>query len=153
MEKNIKETQKMDNNPGDKINSTNINLPQIDTDKKRYTDQELLEFKEIIQLKLVEGYGELQNLITQHKSANENGTDDTANTFKIFEDTSDNLAKEEAGQLANRLKKFINQLENALIRIETKTYGICNVTGRLIPRERLRAVPHTTHCIEAKREK
>lgn len=120
-------------------------------EKKRYTDEELSEFREIIRLKLAEGYVELQNLITQLKSSNENGTDDTANTFKIFEDTSDNLAKEEAGQLANRLKKFIAQLENALIRIETKTYGICNVTGKLIPRERLRAVPHTTHSIEAKR--
>ena len=116
----------------------------------RYSDIELIEFKEIIQKKLEEGYLELQNLITQLKSSNEHGTDDTANTFKIFEDVSDTLAKEEAGQLANRQKKFIEQLENALIRIATKTYGICNVTGKLIPKERLRAVPHTTHSIEVK---
>ena len=83
-------------------------------------------------------------------TANDHGTDDTASTFKILEDGSDTLAKEEAGQLAARQKKFIEQLENALIRIENKTYGICRVTGKLIPKERLRAVPHTTQSIEAK---
>ena len=135
------------NNEFNKIGENNDNGNSI---KRRYSDEELVEFKEIIQKKLVEGYIELQNLITMLKSANEHGTDDTANTFKIFEDTSDTLAKEEAGQLANRQKKFIEQLENALIRIETKTYGICNLTGKLIPKERLRAVPHTTFTIEAK---
>jgi RNA polymerase-binding transcription factor DksA len=89
----------------------------------------------------------LQAAIT---NANEHGTDDTANTFKMLEDGSDSLAKEEAGQLAGRQKKFIEQLENALVRIENKTYGVCRVTGLLIPKERLRAVPHTTQSIEAK---
>ena len=80
----------------------------------------------------------------------EHGTDDTSNTFKVLEDGSDTLAKEEAGQLAGKQQKFIEQLENALIRIENKTYGICRVTGKLIPKERLRAVPHTTQSMEAK---
>lgn len=83
-------------------------------------------------------------------NSNEHGTDDTASSFKMLEDGSDTLAKEEAGQLAVRQRKFIEQLENALVRIENKTYGICRVTGKLIPKERLRAVPHTTQSIEAK---
>ena len=134
-----------------KINhSQEVNL-EIVAEKRRYSDNELEEFKEIIQKKLIEGYSEFQNLISLLKCTNDHGTDDTANSFKLFEDTSDLLAKEEAGHLANRQKKFNELLENALIRIETKTYGICNVTGKLIPKERLRAVPHTTHCIEAKK--
>jgi DnaK suppressor protein len=92
----------------------------------------------------------LITLQAQLTSSNDHGTDDTANTFKMLEDGSDSLAKEEAGQLASRQRKFIDQLENALVRIENKTYGICRVTGKLIPKERLRAVPHTTQSIEAK---
>jgi RNA polymerase-binding transcription factor DksA len=118
--------------------------------KTRYNDKELEEFRQIIHKKIVEANKELENLQEQMTSANEHGTDDTANTFKVLEDGSDTLAKEEAGQLAARQKKFIEQLENALIRIENKTYGICRVTGKLIPKERLRAVPHTTQSIEAK---
>ena len=118
--------------------------------KTRYNDKELEEFRQIIHKKIQEANKELENLQAQMTSANEHGTDDTANTFKVLEDGSDTLAKEEAGQLAARQKKFIEQLENALIRIENKTYGICRVTGKLIPKERLRAVPHTTQSIEAK---
>jgi RNA polymerase-binding transcription factor DksA len=118
--------------------------------KSRYNDKELEEFRLIILKKITEANKELENLQEQMTSANEHGTDDTANTFKVLEDGSDTLAKEEAGQLAARQKKFIEQLENALIRIENKTYGICRVTGKLIPKERLRAVPHTTQSIEAK---
>jgi RNA polymerase-binding transcription factor DksA len=118
--------------------------------KARYTDKELEEFREIILTKIVEANKELANLQQQMTTANDHGTDDTASTFKVLEDGSDTLAKEEAGQLAARQKKFIEQLENALIRIENKTYGICRVTGKLIPKERLRAVPHTTQSIEAK---
>jgi DnaK suppressor protein len=120
------------------------------TEKTRYSDKELTEFKEIIIKKLEDARKELVNLQAALNSANEHGTDDTASTFKVLEDGSDTLAKEEAGQLAARQKKFIEQLENALIRIENKTYGVCRVTGKLIPKERLRAVPHTTQSIEAK---
>lgn len=121
-----------------------------DPNKTRYSDAELAEFKELIEGKLEEARRELTLLQAQLTAANEHGTDDTANTFKMLEDGSESLAKEEAGQLAGRQKKFIEQLENALVRIENKTYGICRVTGKLIPKERLRAVPHTTQSIEAK---
>jgi len=120
------------------------------TEKTHYSDKELSEFKAIIIQKLEDARKELVNLQAALNSANEHGTDDTANTFKVLEDGSDTLAKEEAGQLAARQKKFIEQLENALIRIENKSYGLCRVTGKLIPKERLRAVPHTTQSIEAK---
>ena len=118
--------------------------------KNRYSDKELEEFREIIMKKLENARRELVTLQAQLTAANEHGTDDTASTFKMLEDGSDSLAKEEAGQLASRQKKFIEQLENALVRIENKTYGICRVTGKLIPKERLRAVPHTTQSIEEK---
>ncbi len=121
-----------------------------DPGKTRYSDKELEEFRQIIVKKLEEARHELNVLQAQLTAANEHGTDDTASTFKMLEDGSESLAKEEAGQLAGRQKKFIEQLENALIRIENKTYGICRVTGKLIPKERLRAVPHTTQSIEAK---
>ncbi len=124
--------------------------PEVETGKNRYSDKELEEFREIINKKLTNARRELTTLQAQMTAANEHGTDDTASTFKILEDGSDSLAKEEAGQLAGRQKKFIEQLENALVRIENKTYGICRVTGKLIPKERLRAVPHTTQSIEAK---
>jgi RNA polymerase-binding transcription factor DksA len=119
-------------------------------EKTRYSDSELQEFKELIMQKLEDARRELSNLQAQLNSSNEHGTDDTASTFKVLEDGSDTLAKEEAGQLAARQRKFIEQLENALIRIENKTYGVCRVSGKLIPKERLRAVPHTTQSIEAK---
>lgn len=121
-----------------------------ESSKNRYADNELEEFRAIINSKLENARKELALLQQQMTAANEHGTDDTASTFKILEDGSDSLAKEEAGQLASRQKKFIEQLENALVRIENKTYGICRVTGKLIPKERLRAVPHTTQSIEAK---
>jgi RNA polymerase-binding transcription factor DksA len=123
---------------------------KVNPNKTRYSDAELDEFRAIIQKKLADARKELNTLQSQLTAANEHGTDDTANTFKMLEDGSDSLAKEEAGQLAGRQKKFIEQLENAMIRIENKTYGVCRVTGKLIPKERLRAVPHTTQSIEAK---
>jgi RNA polymerase-binding transcription factor DksA len=124
-------------------------LPE-EANRARYSDSELEEFRVIINKKLDEARRELDNLTHQITTANEHGTDDTSGTFKILEDGSESLLKEEAGQLAARQKKFIEQLENALVRIENKTYGICRVTGKLIPKERLRAVPHTTQSIEAK---
>jgi RNA polymerase-binding transcription factor DksA len=120
------------------------------TEKTRYNDDELLEFKQIILKKLDESRTELGNLQDTLNSASTHGTDDTAGTFKVMEDGSETQAKEEAGQLAARQNKFIEQLENALVRIENKTYGVCRVTGKLIPKERLRAVPHTTQSMEAK---
>lgn len=120
------------------------------SNKTRYADAELKEFKDLIIGKLTDARAELVNLNAAIISANENGTDDTGSSFKMLEDGSDTLAKEEAAQLASRQKKFIEQLEAALVRIENKTYGICRVTGKLIPKERLRAVPHTTQSMEAK---
>ncbi len=119
-------------------------------DKTRYSDEELQEFRDLIIQKITDAKVELNNLQAFLNNSNEHGTDDTASSFKMLEDGSDTLAKEEAGQLAVRQRKFIEQLENALVRIENKTYGICRVTGKLIPKERLRAVPHTTQSIEAK---
>ena len=148
--------------PIDKINRNSIPLkkdtrkPAVEdrlpkgTSRVRYSDSELEEFRGIINKKLDQARIELNNLTSQISNPNDHGTDDTAGTFKLLEDGSETLMKEEAGQLASRQKKFIEQLENALVRIENKTYGICRVTGKLIPKERLRAVPHTTQSIEAK---
>ncbi len=119
-------------------------------DKTRYSDAELNEFRELIIQKLTDAKVELNNLQAFLNNSNEHGTDDTASSFKMLEYGSYTIAKEEAGQLAARQRKFIEQLENALVRIENKTYGLCRVTGKLIPKERLRAVPHTTQSIEAK---
>jgi DnaK suppressor protein len=119
-------------------------------ERARYKESELKEFKDLLLHKLDDARKELTNLQSAILNANEHGTDDTASTFKVLEDGSDTLAKEEASQLAQRQRKFIEQLENALMRIENKTYGICRVTGKLIPKERLRAVPHTTQSMEAK---
>ncbi|MES2836054.1 MAG: TraR/DksA C4-type zinc finger protein [Bacteroidota bacterium] len=119
-------------------------------EKVRYTDEELQEFKDLINDKLEKArqdYDILRDSLT-HKD--NNGTDDTSPTFKLLEDGSEVLSKEETQQLAARQQKFITSLENALIRISNKTYGICRETGRLIPKERLRAVPHATLIIEAK---
>lgn len=119
-------------------------------DKYRYSDAELQEFKEIIQAKLEkarEDYELLKSAITQSES---NDTEDTSPTFKVLEEGAATLSKEEAGRLAQRQQKFIQHLQAALVRIENKTYGICRETGKLISKERLRAVPHATLCIEAK---
>ena len=126
------------------------NKAKTNPNKTRYNDDELLMFKKLIIGKIEAAKKELTNLQTFLNNSNEHGTDDTASSFKMLEDGSDTLAKEEAGQLAARQRKFIEQLENALVRIENKTYGICRVTGHLIPKERLMAVPHTTQSIEAK---
>lgn len=117
---------------------------------QRYSDADLQEFKGLIVKKLVDAREELINLQAQILNTNENGTDDTGASFKMLEDGSETLAKEEAANLAARQKKFIEQLEMALIRVENKTYGICRITGKLIAKERLRAVPHTTQSMEAK---
>lgn len=120
------------------------------TVKTRYSDEELQEFKEIILKKLDKArkdYELLRNTIT-HEDGND--TQDTSPTFKVLEEGAAVLSKEEAGKLAQRQQKFIQHLQAALVRIENKTYGVCRVTGNLIPKERLRAVPHATLSVEAK---
>ncbi len=123
---------------------------KVENEKTRYGDAELKEFKELLLDKLKSAKEELHALATSLSSPNANGTDDTAGTYKTLEDGSATLEKEQINQLAARQKKFIEQLEAALVRIENKTYGICRETGKLIPKERLRAVPHTTMTMEAK---
>jgi RNA polymerase-binding transcription factor DksA len=122
-------------------------------EKNRYSDEELLEFKEIIVQKLEKAKNEfdiLRSAITQSES---NDTQDTSPTFKVLEEGASTLSKEEAGRLAQRQQKFITHLEAALVRIENKTYGICRETGQLIPKERLKAVPHATLSVEAKNQR
>jgi DnaK suppressor protein len=123
---------------------------QQETIKTRYNDTELQEFKSLIHEKIRVAREELLSLASSLSSTHSNGTDDTASSGKTLEDGSATLEKESINQLAARQKKFIDQLETALTRIENKTYGICRVTGKLIPKERLRAVPHTTMSMEAK---
>ena len=121
-----------------------------ENEKTRYSESDLQEFKTLLMDKLRSAKEELNALATSLSSPNANGTDDTAGTYKTLEDGSATLEKEQINQLAARQKKFIEQLEAALVRIENKTYGICRETGKLIPKERLRAVPHTTLSMEAK---
>jgi len=120
------------------------------TIKTRYSDSELQEFKELITDKLNSAKEELGALTSSLSNPNKNGTDDTAGTYKTLEDGSATLEKEQLNQLAARQKKFIENLEAALVRIENKTYGICRETGKLIQKERLMAVPHATLSMEAK---
>jgi DnaK suppressor protein len=122
----------------------------METEKTRYSESDLQEFKGLLLGKLASAKEELNALATSLSTPNANGTDDTAGTYKTLEDGSATLEKEQINQLAARQKKFIEQLEAALVRIENKTYGICRETGKLIPKERLRAVPHTTLSMEAK---
>ena len=115
----------------------------------RYSDEELAEFKELIEGKIAEAKENLASYLEAYSNAG-NDTMDTAPTFKNLEEGNIELSKEENGQLAARLEKYIKNLEAALIRIENKTYGICRVTGKLIPKERLKIVPHATLSYEAK---
>jgi RNA polymerase-binding transcription factor DksA len=127
--------------------------PHINTDTRtRYSDSELKEFKELILKKLSEAQKDYELLKSTLSHKDDHGTDDTSPTFKLLEDGSDVLSKEETAHLASRQEKFIQNLQNALIRIENKTYGICRATGKLISKERLRSVPHATLAIEAKLE-
>jgi DnaK suppressor protein len=121
------------------------------TEKNRYSDEELEEFKQIILKKLVKAHNDLKLLTESYTTGNEHDTNDTSPTFKVLEEGYQVFSKEENSKFAARQEKFIKSLENALIRIENKTYGICRVTGKLIPKDRLRSVPHATLSIEAKR--
>ena len=118
--------------------------------KNRYSDEELEEFKVLILEKLRKATRDLKMLTEAYTVSNEHDTTDTSPTFKILEEGYQVMSKEENSRLAARQDKFIKALENALIRIENKSYGICRVTGKLISKERLRAVPHATLSIEAK---
>jgi DnaK suppressor protein len=122
-------------------------------EKVRYSDEELQEFKELILEKLAKAKEEYEMLKGSVNHSSSNDTEDTSPTFKVLEEGASALSKEEASQLASRQYKFIQNLEAALIRIENKTYGICRETGKLIPKERLKIVPHATLSIEAKNKK
>lgn len=120
------------------------------SDKKRYTDEELAEFKEIILKKLErakQDYDLLRNTLSHENS---NDIEDTSPTFKVLEEGANTLSREQTSRLAQRQAKFIKHLEAALVRIENKTYGICRETGQLIDKRRLLAVPHATLSIDAK---
>lgn len=118
-------------------------------EKTRYSDSELEEFRQLINEKLKEAH-EDYDMLKASLSNDNHGTDDTGRTFNMMEDGSETLSREEVAQLAARQEKFIENLKNALMRIENKTYGICRVTGKLIAKERLKLVPHATLSIEAK---
>lgn len=119
-------------------------------EKVRYSDAELQEFKELIQKKLDKAINDYNLLRSQLLNTEGNDIADTSPTFKVLEEGASTLGKEETGRLAERQLKFINNLKAALVRIENKTYGIDRITGKLIPKERLRAVPHATLGIEQK---
>ncbi len=118
--------------------------------KTRYTDAELQEFKSLIEEKILKAKADLDLLKSAYMNDGNNGTEDTAPTFKAFEEGSETMSKEANTQLAIRQEKFIRDLKNALIRIENKTFGICRITGKLIDKKRLFLVPHATLSIEAK---
>ncbi|MBZ9651682.1 TraR/DksA family transcriptional regulator [Psychroflexus montanilacus] len=120
------------------------------TNKERYSDQDLAEFKKLILEKIEKAKKQLELYEDAYRNGSSNDTEDTAPTFKSFDDGSNTLSKEANSQLAIRQGKFIRDLQNALIRIENKTYGICRETGKLIRKERLILVPHATLSIEAK---
>ena len=123
------------------------------SEKKRYSDEELQEFKELILEKLEKAQQEYDSLRANINNTEGNDIADTSPTFKVLEEGATTLSKEEAGQLATRQLKFITHLQNALRRIENKSYGVCCETGELIPKERLSAVPHATRSVEAKTRK
>jgi len=120
--------------------------------KVRYSDQDLAEFKSIIEEKINHAQYDLSLIESTFKNDSNNGTDDTSPTFKAFEEGSETMSKEANVQLAIRQEKFIRDLKNALLRIENKSYGICRVTGNLIKKDRLKLVPHATLSIEAKNQ-
>lgn len=128
-----------------------LKIPNImATEKTRYSDEELEEFREIINEKLALARRDYTKMMRQLMNADGNDVDDTSPTYKVLEEGSATQTKEEMVQLAARQQKFIRGLEAALVRIENKTYGIDRLTGELIPKERLRIVPHATLSVESK---
>lgn len=122
-------------------------------ERTRYSDEELAEFKELIQDKLALARRDYSSMMRSLMNVDNNGVDDTSPTYKALEEGANTQSKEELAMLAARQQKFIKGLEAALVRIENKTYGVCRETGKLIPKERLRLVPHATLSIEAKNKK
>ena len=118
--------------------------------KLKYSEEDLKEFRQIIEKKIKRAQEDLDILKSAYKNDADNGTDDTSPSFKSFDEGSDVMNKEANVQLAIRQEKFIRDLKNALQRIENGTYGVCIDSGKLISKERLRLVPHTQHSIEAK---
>ena len=118
--------------------------------KTRYNDLELQKFRELIEEKIQKAQSDFELLKSSYMNNGNNGTEDTAPTFKAFEEGSETMSKEANTQLAIRQEKFIRDLKNALIRIENKTFGVCRVTGKLINKKRLYLVPHATLSIEEK---
>jgi RNA polymerase-binding transcription factor DksA len=124
----------------------------VEKAKTRYSDEELEEFRQIILSKLEKAHNDLKLLTESYTTGNDHDTNDTSPTFKVLEEGYQVFSKEENSKFAARQSKFIKALENALVRIENKSYGICRITGKLIPKDRLRIVPHATLSIEAKRQ-
>ncbi|MBO0937285.1 TraR/DksA family transcriptional regulator [Fibrella sp. HMF5335] len=122
----------------------------LQEEKKRYSEDDLKEFEVLISQKLEATRSELNYIKEALSKRNDSGTDNTSGNSKLLEDGADTSERENLSQLAARLQKFTNQLELALVRIKNGTYGICVDSGKLIPKERLRAVPHTQQTIEAK---
>lgn len=120
------------------------------SEKTRYTDEELEEFKAIIEEKLAKARSDYEMLRANVMNSDGNDTDDTSPTFKVLEEGASTFSKEEASRQALRLGQYIQKLQNALLRIKNKTYGIDRITGKLIPKERLRVVPHATLSVESK---
>ena len=120
-------------------------------EKKRYSDAELEEFRQLILKKLENARADYDLLRATITHTADNDTEDTSPTFKVLEEGASTLSKEEASRLAQRQAQFIKHLQNALMRIENKTYGIDRITGKLIPKERLRAVPHATLGVDSKK--
>lgn len=119
-------------------------------EKTRYSDEELEEFRAIINEKLRLARRDFNSMMDQLRNTDGNGIEDTSLTYKALEEGSASQSKEEIAQMANRQQKFIQGLEAALVRVENKTYGIDRITGELIPKERLRVVPHATLSVESK---
>ena len=119
-------------------------------EKTRYSREELVEFEELILSKIEKAKKELDFIKSTLNKSNDSGTDDSVGNVKVLEDGADTAEKESLSQLAARQQKFLKNLQDALVRIKNGTYGVCVDTGKLIPKERLRAVPHTMHSIEAK---
>ncbi len=124
----------------------------MNENKVRYSDQDLTEFRSIIEEKIKQAQKDLELIESSFKNDSNNGTEDTSPTFKAFEEGSETMSKEANVQLAIRQEKFIRDLKNALLRIENKTFGVCRVTGQLIQKERLKLVPHATLSIAAKNQ-
>ena len=130
----------------------NIKMMQNMNEKNHYTDEELEEFRVLINQKLDKALAEYERLRAEVMNTDSNGTADTSPTFKVLEEGASTLSKEEAVRLAQRQAEFIKHLQAALVRIENKTYGVDRITGELIPKERLRAVPHATLNVDSKKK-